>query len=100
MKTFFFLFLCTASVAVSQPSWHRKGDQAPMTRRHKMMEELNLTDEQQQQIRKLRSVLMKEQIGLRATVQTLRLDLGDLFAESRPDKSKIDAKVTEIGRVQ
>jgi Spy/CpxP family protein refolding chaperone len=68
--------------------------------RHKMMEDLNLTDEQQQQVRKIRSDAMRDQISLRAKIQTLQIDLRDLFVENKPDKSKIDAKVSEIGRLQ
>lgn len=100
MKILCFILMCAVSVAYSQSPRGKKGDTKPMMQRQKMMEDLNLTEEQQAQVRKIRSDVQREQISLRAKIQTLRLDVRDLFAEIKPDKSKIDTKITEIGRLQ
>lgn len=64
------------------------------------MEKLNLTDDQRKQVDKLHSDLQKRQIALRAKIQSARVDVQDAFREDKPDRAKIEAKLSEITKAQ
>jgi Spy/CpxP family protein refolding chaperone len=65
-----------------------------------VMEELNLTDDQQKQFGKLHDEMEKKQIDLRSKVQSLRVDLKGLFRDEKPDQGKIESKINEISKLQ
>lgn len=103
MKHLLAAALLFSAVAVSQPRWNDRpdDDDRPMMRRGiTMMETLKLTDDQQKQFDKLRADFQKERIGMRSTLQQLRIDLRELYRAGTPDKGKIDATINEIGKQQ
>lgn len=65
-----------------------------------IVEELNLTDDQQKQFGKLHDEMEKKQIDLRAKIKSLRVDVKGLFREEKPEQGKIESKINEISKLQ
>jgi len=61
---------------------------------------LNLTAEQNQKIQAMRESFFKETLSLRNEMQTKRLELRTLWAQTNPDQDKILAKQKEINAVR
>ena len=64
-----------------------------------MLEELNLTTEQQQQMQDLRTKHQKEMIPLRADLKVERIELQELI-RSNAGQSEINAKIDRIGQME
>ena len=67
-------------------------DQQPLLGR------LKLTDQQKKQIEQMRFDMQKQVVGVRAKMQTARIDLRQLLAADSPDKAAIEAKMGEISQ--
>lgn len=65
-----------------------------------LKEKLNLTDEQETKIQKLRIELMKKQTQLRSRVQTLRLDSKELFLADKVDRKALESNIKAISDAQ
>jgi Spy/CpxP family protein refolding chaperone len=65
-------------------------------RREKMMKELKLTDQQQEQFDKVKFDTQKKMIELKAKVETSKLELRRLMDAETIDKSAIEKKMNEI----
>jgi len=63
-------------------------------------QQLGVTADQAEKIRQQESAFRKTEIRNRADLQIKRMDLNDLLAADKPDRSAIDAKLQEIGVVQ
>jgi Spy/CpxP family protein refolding chaperone len=95
------LTMTVATLALSQgnmqgPGPHDKG----MRGRGKMAEQLKLTDDQKKEFAKLRSGMEKSLITTRSKIQLARVDLRQMYAEAQPDRSKIEDKAREIGKLE
>lgn len=66
----------------------------------KMAEGLNLTDEQINNIKDIRYNFQKAVIGLRADLQTSRLELRHQMMQDKPDQQQISLLVDKIGETQ
>lgn len=66
----------------------------------KIFKEINLTEEQKEQLSKLRLEHQKEMIKLRAELQTLQLDLKPLLEPKEPDKAKVYAQIDKINKLR
>lgn len=66
----------------------------------RLMERLNLSDEQKNQIEKLRTDFQKQQIGQRAKVQTAAVELRQLLRAENPDKAAIEKKINEMAQLR
>jgi Spy/CpxP family protein refolding chaperone len=97
MKNLLMFLIMLTSVAMAQP--RKMGDGRPM-RGIPVIEKLNLSDDQRKQVDKLHSDLQKKQIALRAKIQSARVDVRDAFREDKPDRAKIEAKLSEITKAQ
>jgi Spy/CpxP family protein refolding chaperone len=102
MKKLFFLLFLATMVAWTQPREFENDDAqtGPMFADGRFMEKLDLTADQQKQFDKLRTDMQKKQIELRSKVQTLRLDMKDLFNEDSPDKLKIESTMNGVNKLQ
>jgi uncharacterized membrane protein len=60
---------------------------------------LKLTDQQKKQIEQIRFEMQKQLVGVRAKMQTARLELRHLLAADTPDKAAIEAKMGEISQI-
>jgi Spy/CpxP family protein refolding chaperone len=60
-------------------------------------DKLELTSEQKEKIRDLRTDSQKEMIKLRADLKIARLELEELLSEDRPDRMEIYRKIEEMG---
>lgn len=67
--------------------------------RGQMLERLKLSDDQHNQIEKLRTEFQKQQIGQRAKVQTARVELRQLMRADNPDKAAIEKKINEVSQL-
>jgi len=65
-------------------------------RREKMMKELKLTDQQEEQFSKVKFDTQKKMIELKAKVETSKLELRRLMDAETIDKSSIEKKMNEI----
>jgi Spy/CpxP family protein refolding chaperone len=63
-------------------------------------DKLNLTSDQEKQFGKLQTEMQKEQIEIRSKIQSLRLDLRDMFRDENLDQGKIESKLDEIDKLQ
>ena len=71
-----------------------------MSMRGKMMEALNLTEQQKVQMEKLRTDLEKNQVGVQGKIAVLRVELKELFQAENPDRSAIEKKMKEVSDLQ
>lgn len=74
------------------------GERMPM--RGRMMEALNLTDQQKVQMEKLRTELEKKQVAVQGKIAVLRVELKELFQAENPDRSAIEKKMKEVSDLQ
>lgn len=66
----------------------------------RLMERLNLSDDQKNQIEKLRTDFQKQQIAQRAKVQTAAVELRQLLRAENPDKAAIEKKIQEVAQLR
>jgi Spy/CpxP family protein refolding chaperone len=88
--------LFVASVALSQER-PRRPEGAMVGPR--LLERLNLNNDQKSQIEKLRAEFQKQQIAQRAKVQTARVELRQVLRAENPDKSAIEKKINEVAQL-
>jgi Spy/CpxP family protein refolding chaperone len=74
--------------------------QAPRQQRMKTMDKLDLTDEQSNSLKDIQYNFQKTVIGLRADMQSSRLELRHLMMQDKPDQKAIVNLVDKIGETQ
>lgn len=91
-----------AGTALAQPANQpmRHGDQTPMNGRMALMQKLNLTEDQQSQIRKLHVDFQKKQIQNQAKIRLARLDLAQMLQADKPDRSAIEKAVRDVSALE
>ena len=101
MKKIVLLTLVAATCALSQGNIRGAGQHEwKMSGRGRIAEELKLTDDQKKEFAKLRTGLEKNSITTRSKIQLARVDLRQMYAEEKPDRSKIEDKAREIGKLE
>jgi Spy/CpxP family protein refolding chaperone len=65
-----------------------------------MMQKLNLTDQQQVQMRKLHADLEKKNIQTSAKIRLARIDMRELMLADKPDRAALEKKLREITDLQ
>ena len=101
MKKIVLLTLVAATCALSQGNMRGAGQHEwKMSGRGRIGEELKLTDDQKKEFAKLRTGLEKNSITTRSKIQLARVDLRQMYAEEKPDRSKIEDKAREIGKLE
>jgi Spy/CpxP family protein refolding chaperone len=93
-------FLLLASLASAQPEPGTKSRHEPMRMRQQFFDRMGLSDQQKDQIRKLRLGLQKEITQLHATIRIDRIDLQELFTADKLDRGAIEKKVSAISDLQ
>lgn len=63
-------------------------------------DEIGLTSEQQEKLRKLFLDSKKEDIRTKADLQILKLELGDLLEQDNPNVKQVDKKIDEMTKLQ
>lgn len=66
----------------------------------KLIQELELTDEQQERLRSIRIEQKRSEIEKRSRVAIIRLDLEEMLRGIEVNRSQIEEKVKEIGRIR
>jgi Spy/CpxP family protein refolding chaperone len=99
MKQLVALLLMTAAMAWSQPAFEDDDNFPPPGDRGRMMGQLKLTDDQEQKIDNLNAEFQKRQIAARAQLQSLRVDLRQLFKAERPDRNRIEGKMKDVEKL-
>ena len=101
MKSILVLTVAAATLAFSQGNMRGTGPQdMKMSMRGRMAEELKLTDDQKKDFAKLRNSMEKNMITTRSKIQIAQVDLRQMYAEAQPDRSKIEDKAREIGKLE
>ncbi len=81
-------------------AWAQESPERPLrTRIRGMFEEINLTEQQKEELAKLRLENHKEMIKLRADLRVLQLDLATLLDAKEPDKTKVYAQIDKINNL-
>ena len=88
---------------MSAPSPEKKGGRGGRGGRGEMrahrqdvLEQLNLSDKQKEQIKTLRQAQERRMIPLRASMEEAQLDLRDAMSADQPSKAKIDAAIDRL----
>lgn len=68
--------------------------------RGRIVELLDLTPSQEKEFNKLKYDFKKKQIDIRAKIQTLRVELRELFEADKPDRTEIEKKLRELNDIQ
>jgi len=77
---------------------HRDTDARSM--RQELKAKLNLTEQQETQMQKLRFDLEKKQTTLQSKIKLLRIDIKELFAAENPERNAIEKKMKEVSDLQ
>ena len=72
----------------------------PMHERQDMMAKLNLSEDQQAQMQKMRLDVQKKQTALQAKIRIARLEMEELYGATNPDKAAIEKKMKEVSDLQ
>jgi Spy/CpxP family protein refolding chaperone len=102
------LMLGMAGLAFAQPGpgmgegmeRHAGNEREPMHGRQDVMAKLNLSEDQQNQMQKLRIDLQKKQATVQSKIRLARLDIEELFMAATPDKGAIEKKMKEVSDLQ
>jgi Spy/CpxP family protein refolding chaperone len=100
---FVLALVLAGGTALAQPSdrpMMGRGGQGMMGGQTARMQKLNLTDEQQAQIQKLRVDFQRKAIQNEAKIRLARLDLAQMMRADKPDRSAIEKTIREIASVQ
>ena len=101
MKNILLLTMVSATLAMSQGNMRGEvSHDGNMFGRGRIAEELKLTEDQKKEFAKLRAGLEKSTITTRSKIQLARVDLRQMYAEEKPDRSKIEDKAREIGKLE
>lgn len=68
--------------------------------RMRIMDELNLTEQQKKAVNDIHDKAMRDAIERRAQIANMRLDVRKLFIADKPDQTAIEQKLGEISRLQ
>lgn len=92
--------LACAASAFAQPPRGPMPQRAMVPPHEAIIQQLNLTETQQDQMKKLRLDLMKKQTALRSKVQTLRLEIQEQFLADKIDRAGIEKNLKAISDAQ
>ncbi|MGE5364197.1 MAG: Spy/CpxP family protein refolding chaperone [Bacteroidota bacterium] len=92
------LLVLQNALGAQTPANDRKDCRMPG--RKGMIEKLNLTDQQKQEISRIKSEYQKKMIDMRAEIKKLRIDLKTLLAQKDFSESKILSLTDEISKIQ
>jgi len=68
--------------------------------RYGQMDRLNLSEDQRNQIEKLRTDFQKQQVPLQGKVQIAQIELRELMRAENPDKGAIEKKINELSQLR
>lgn len=92
--------LAFAATALAQPPRGPMPQRGMIPPHEAIIEQLKLTEAQQDQMKKLRLDLMKKQTALRSKVQTLRLEIQEHFLADKIDRAAIEKNMNAISDAQ
>ena len=98
--TLLILLLVGSSLAIAQPRDRMRGPHKRFDMRERMAEELNLTDQQKDQMKKLRLDFERKQTAMHSQIKMARLDLEELFLKDKLDRSSIEKQMKAISDLQ
>ena len=61
--------------------------------------QLKLNDQQKKQVEQIRFEMQKQMVGVRAKMQTARLEMRQLLNADSPDKAAIEKKMSEVAQI-
>ncbi|MGE5431250.1 MAG: Spy/CpxP family protein refolding chaperone [Syntrophomonadaceae bacterium] len=84
---------------IAQKTPEEKG-QGKFPGRQKMLQELNLSQDQKDQIQKLRSDHQKQMVDYKSDIAKTRIDIKNLFVNKNPDEGKILDLTKKVSDIQ
>jgi Spy/CpxP family protein refolding chaperone len=103
---FALMIAAAASLSFAQPGPPSTGGPGPNRgpdargMRQEMKAKLNLTEQQETQMQKLRFDLEKKQTTVQSKIKLLRIDMKELIAAENPDRNAIEKKMKEVSDLQ
>ena len=96
------ILLLATSMALSQPGERQRGPRPDDQRgpREAIIKDLQLTDAQEAQFKKLQLDQQRKQIQTDSKIRLARLDLHELFQADKPDKGAIEKGLRTISDLQ
>ena len=94
------LMILSTTVAAAQPDPPHMQRQRVTVTAQPMLEQLNLNDQQQEQMEKLRADNHRAQVQTRSKIELARIDLRELYNAEKTDRSAIEKKLKEISDLQ
>ena len=98
--TLLILLLVGSSMVIAQPRDRMNGPRNRGDMRERMAEELNLTDQQKDQMKKLRLDFERNQTDIHSKFKMARLDLKELFLKEKLDRTAIEKGIEPISDLQ
>lgn len=96
------MLLLAATMAVAQPADRERGPRPERMRaqRAALIEDLQLTDAQQAQFKKLQIEQERKQTQIQSKIKLARLDIRELFQAEKPDKGAIEKGMRAVSDLQ
>lgn len=95
------LLVFVASIAIAQPGGRGgKWMGRTMDRHAKLMSDLKLTEKQQEQVKKLRLDLERNQTGLQSKIRLARIDIKEIYMSDKPDRGALEKLVKQVSDYQ
>lgn len=92
--------ILVAATSFAQPRLEHGGKPRIPDNREDMMDRLQLTDEQEMKMGKLRIDFQKKEAELQSKIRIARLDLQEIFMAEKPDRAAIEKSLKTISELQ
>lgn len=94
------ILLALPTLAFAQPPGMRGQRDRMMDRHENLMHDLNLTDQQELQVKKLHLDLERKQAQIQSKIRLAHLDLKEMYLSDKLDRSSIEKSVSQISDLQ
>ena len=100
IRTAIIVTILAAGVAAAVAQPQRRAEREHLRQGPRLVEELDLTEQQESQWKDLRFALEKKQTATRAKVDVARIELKELMSADKLDRAAIEKKTKEISDLQ
>ena len=94
------VFFAAAAMVHAQPERGPRPPGGMHEGRGELMKTLNLTEQQESQIKKLHMELERSQAQIQSKIRMARLDLKEMYLSDKPDRSAIEKSMKEVSDLQ
>ncbi len=94
------IVLAASTIAFAQPPKESHGGERMKQRREHLKDALNLTDQQETQMKKLRLDLERKQAQVQSKIHLARLDMKEIYLSDKLDRSAIEKLIKQVSDLQ